>query len=240
MKALILAAGLGTRLHPRTLSAPKCLLPLHGKPVMEHQLDVLASCGVVDVTVVVGHLADTIRTAMGARISTLEYSDYASTNNLHTLHSVRQVLDDDTIILFADVLLPPQAVRALVESDADFGLLVDTTRCLEGTMRVKIEDGGIVDLGSHVPVAEGDGNFVGVARYSRRGAKLLAEELNRLVGDPANQQKYYIAALPRLAGAGERIVPIEIAAPWIEIDTEDDYRQAAALNFYVVDAERTR
>ena len=54
MKAIILAAGKGTRLRPLTNSKPKCLVELAGKSLLEHQLDTLFECGITDIHVIGG------------------------------------------------------------------------------------------------------------------------------------------------------------------------------------------
>ena len=59
MKAIILSAGLGSRLLPATLTIPKCLLPVDGeRPVIELQLQALAECGIRQVTIMVGYGAE--------------------------------------------------------------------------------------------------------------------------------------------------------------------------------------
>ena len=60
MQALILAGGLGTRLRPLTDELPKCMLPADGKPFLEHQLRLLASRGVRDVVLSLGHLGERV------------------------------------------------------------------------------------------------------------------------------------------------------------------------------------
>ncbi|MGA1791765.1 MAG: nucleotidyltransferase family protein [bacterium] len=60
MKAFLLAAGLGTRLKPLTDNVPKCLLPIHGKPILEIWLEKLAEYGVEEVLINTHHLADQV------------------------------------------------------------------------------------------------------------------------------------------------------------------------------------
>lgn len=232
MKAIILAAGLSSRLRPRTLEIPKCLLPLHGRTVMDHQLAALQQQGIREVAVVVGFLGEAIRQAMGSRVSYAEYLDYDKTNNLHTLHHCRALLDDACIVLFADVLIHPAALGTLMSSREDFSLLVDTSRCLAGTMRVLIENDGITDLGGHIPPPDGDGNFVGIAMFSRKGAAELRSELEVMVAEGGHEKEYYVQALPRLVRRGRRVAPIEVNGPWLEIDTGGDYEEALARDFY--------
>jgi len=233
LKAIILAAGLSSRLHPLTLEIPKCMLPLHGRNVMEHQLAALRSAGITSVTVIVGFLADVIRQSIGDRVSYATYDRFRETNNLGTLHHCRDLLDSDCLVLFADVLLTPGALSKLAQDPADYALLVDRRRVLENTMRIQTENGGIVDLGGHIPAAEGEGNFVGIAKFSAAGAKALADELDAMMTEGGHEAKYYVQALPRLVSRGASIKPVEIDSPWLEIDTNEEYEAAIAADFYV-------
>lgn len=61
MRALLLAGGLGTRLRPLTYSVPKCLVPIHGKPLMEYWLDLLFNAGFESVLVNTHYLAESVR-----------------------------------------------------------------------------------------------------------------------------------------------------------------------------------
>ncbi|MBK1652709.1 sugar phosphate nucleotidyltransferase [Halorhodospira halochloris] len=58
MRAIILAAGQGTRLRPLTDDRPKCMVELEGKPLLEHQLEVLRGAGIEDIHVVGGYRAE--------------------------------------------------------------------------------------------------------------------------------------------------------------------------------------
>ena len=64
-KAVLLAAGLGTRLRPLTYTTPKPLLPLDGTPIIDHQLRYLASQGILEVVINLHHLGDKIRQHVG-------------------------------------------------------------------------------------------------------------------------------------------------------------------------------
>lgn len=84
MKALILAAGLGTRLAPITDTRPKSLVPVNGKPILIKQLENLNQNGMTDITVVAGYKADVLKKAVHDRFPNVRILDsvgYASTNN---------------------------------------------------------------------------------------------------------------------------------------------------------------
>lgn len=136
MDAVILAAGVGSRLRGVT-DRPKCLLDLHGKPIIHHQISALRASGVQKINVILGHRAADIEQVLPEDVSCHYYKDYAVTNNLWTLASGSRFLRGALLILFADVLLQPEAFRELVRDDSDVALLSDGRQCRLGTMRVK-------------------------------------------------------------------------------------------------------
>lgn len=234
MKAIILAAGCGTRLHPITLDRPKCLLEVRGRSLLHHQLDLLAACGVEEITVVIGYQGEKIRNAFGDRLGYWEYPGYAFTNNLYTLHHARHLLAGDTLVLFSDVLVTQARLEACVRSPADFALLVDTDHNYPGTMRVRRRGDHVVDIGGHIPPSEGDGNFIGIAKFSAAGAARLRGELEAMAATGGHRGDYYTAALPRLAAAGTPISVVPMAgAPWIEIDDLETYEAACQMDFWL-------
>ena len=82
IKALILAAGQGTRLRPLTDNKPKCLVELCGTSLLERQAKVLRECGIDDICVAAGYRAEQIR-ELGFR--TIENPKYETTNMVETL-----------------------------------------------------------------------------------------------------------------------------------------------------------
>jgi choline kinase len=235
VKAIILAAGTGSRISALTGGRPKCLLSLHGRTILEWQLAALAACGIRDVTILVGHQADAIRAVAGTGVRYELYPHYARTNNLHTLqHCGHALTGDDVVVLFADVLIEQAALAGCVESAEDFALLVDPTQRLSDTMRVRLHDGVVADIGAHIPVDEADGNFVGIARFSEMAARLVRAELDGMVLDGGWERAYYTAALPRLAAKGESIRIVAVGpGRWREIDNDVDYGRAREERFYV-------
>jgi choline kinase len=235
VNAIILAAGLGSRIASLTGGRPKCLLPLHGRTILEWQLALLERSGIDRVTVVVGHDEAAIRAVALDRVSYATYPHYARTNNLYTLQFCGHLLEGPVVVLFADVLVAADAFARCATGAADAALLVDTGQRRADTMRVRLANGRVEDIGAHVPVSAADGNFIGVAKFSARGSGCLRAELNRMVAESGFDHAYYTQALPRLAAAGQAIEIVPVAAAgWCEIDTEDDYRRARDGSFYVI------
>ena len=96
-RAIILAAGLGTRLRPLTSEVPKTLVKVHGTAILENALRQLASCGVRDTAIVVGYRSETIEAAYGdsfhgMRLSYIRSSVFERTGSAYSLWLARQFL----------------------------------------------------------------------------------------------------------------------------------------------------
>ena len=68
MKAFLLAAGVGSRLKPITDDTPKCMVPIGGRPILDHWFDALADAGVDEVMVNLHHLAETVAEHVETRV----------------------------------------------------------------------------------------------------------------------------------------------------------------------------
>lgn len=225
MKGIILAAGRSTRLYPITLEKPKCLLDVGGKSLLDRQIDYLKELGVSDIVVVTGYLNEHIEKVCSGKARCIYFPDFAKTNNLHTLNYISDELNDDAIVMFADVILDKNILKECVESEKDFCLVLEQDLVPE-TMRAKTVSGKIIDIGKHISEKEAEGNFIGIAKYSKKGCELLKKELSELAVDE-NSDSYYIIALNSLAKKGINIDFVGVnKRKWFEIDTVEDYEKA--------------
>ena len=235
MKAIILAAGMGKRMYPLTLNCPKCLLPLNGKTIIEHQISLLEYHNIDKIEIITGYESKKIEKNVKNKAQYFYYPDYNTTNNLYTLYHHLDLLNDDLFIFFSDVLISRLSFENCINSKADFSLLVDTDKCDESTMRILVENNNISDIGSHIASDHGDGNFIGIAKFSKAGAELLKDKINVLVKTGKYINDYYTIAIAQLAKENHYITPIGVnGLPWMEIDTYDEYKKAQKENFYVL------
>ncbi len=227
MRAIVLAAGLSSRLRPLTQAVPKCLLPVRGRSIAERQLDLLRRAGVDDVVFVTGYAAEKVEAALAGRARFRRWPRFAETGNLLTLHSCRDLLDRETTVLFSDLLVTPRLMDRCVRDPSDFALLIDAEVSIPGTMRARLAGDAVVDLGTHIPPAEGHGTFIGAAKFTREGAALLGDALAAAAADGRHVRSNYTDALAALAQGGTALRAVRTAGePWIEIDTPEDYRDA--------------
>ena len=119
MKALVLAAGEGTRLRPLTSNIPKPLLLVAGRPFLSHVLDALSSQGIKDVTILVGWKANKIKehygdgSRMGMRISYLEQKERKGT--AHAIGMAEGIMDEPFVCVNGDVVLFEPDLKRVLE-----------------------------------------------------------------------------------------------------------------------------
>ena len=118
MRAIILAAGEGTRLRPHTLDRPKCLVPLAGRPLLAWQADALRRAGVADITVVTGYRADQVA-ALG--FATVYNDRFRETNMVASAMCARTLLDgsDDVVLCYGDLVYESRHIDALAACTRD-------------------------------------------------------------------------------------------------------------------------
>jgi choline kinase len=226
-KAIILAAGVGSRLRPLTDDRPKCLLEVGGRSLVEHQLDALQRFGVVDVVIVVGYREPLIRARLGDRVRYVTNERYEHTNSLYSLWLARRELVSGSLILNSDVLALPRLFERLLQSVAANAILVEPGEHFEAEdMKVRLKGGHVVTFGKHLPPAEAHAHNVGVAKFERDGAVRLAGCLDRLVAT-GHENDWAPVAFAEFASHWPLIAVSTDGLPWIEIDYVDDLKRAA-------------
>jgi len=225
-RAIILAAGRGSRLRPHTDDRPKCLIEIDGRTLIDRQIESLAECGVSDVVAVIGYQAELVRRVVGSRVRYIENRWYRDTNSLYSLWLAIQELRDGAVVINSDVLAAPLLFERLCHASAADAVLVDRSQvCGVEEMRVIIRNGLVVDFGKRLPAEHCDGENVGMVKFGVEGARLLQESLIRLV-KAGHANDWAPFAFRDVA----RTWPLHAIAtdghPWIEIDHAADLERA--------------
>jgi choline kinase len=225
-KAIILAAGVGSRLRPLTDDLPKCLLEVGKQTIVDQQVAALRQCGITDVLVVVGYRGERIRRHLGTRARYLENPRYETTNSLYSLWLARAELAGGALILNSDVFALPALFDRLLRAPAPDAILVELGERFEPEdMKVTLHGTHVVDFGKTLPPDRAQAHNVGVAKFSETGAALLVECLDQLVA-AGRENDWAPAAFREFASRWPlTAVPTE-GLPWIEIDYEDDLIRA--------------
>ena len=227
MKGIILAAGKGTRLHPLTLKKPKGLLQIGNETILDRLVSQFNECGIKDVLIVVGHQKDMIMQHFGDSVRYSHYTDFENTNNLHTLWSIKEELNEDVLISFADLILHRLIIKNLIEFKDDITMVIDSSQVLESTMRVSIDSDRIKNI-TTTSISEADGNFIGLAKMNKNGCELLVEEMSSLIN--GHYKDYYTIAIDNIARNGILVNYFDVKnLLWREVDTKTEYDEVRSI-----------
>tara|TARA_B100000886_G_scaffold339506_1_gene305162 strand:- start:33 stop:743 length:711 start_codon:yes stop_codon:yes gene_type:complete len=234
MKAFILAAGVSRRLYPHTYDIPKCLLNVGGKPIIHYQLEALKGIGVMDITVIVGYHREILISHLKESFPSFNYNfvvnhHFFETNTAFSIHKGRSFLDDDLILMNADVIYTKSVLEKLIKSKHQTALAVDIKSC--GREEVKVIDGGsnrIVAIGKELIESQCLGEFIGVAKLSKGFCKLFSNSLNDLI-ESGGLNDYFEAAIHPLLEATEIHYVNVSEFPCMEIDFIEDLEKARNL-----------
>ena len=234
-KAIILAAGVGSRIKPLTDNCPKSLLTVAGVPILERMIDNIQACGISEIIFVLGYLNRQVENFVKTRFPGLDAhfilnDRFEKTNTGYSLMLTEQVLDGSSFVKFdADVVFDIEILRKLIASPFGNCLCIDRDIHLEAE-EVKVLTGFnnlILRASKTVDPAKAIGESIGIEKIDSDTAKLLFSELHMMMRDTANHQTYYEAAYERLIRNQTLFHAVDITGlNWAEIDTHEDFQAA--------------
>lgn len=125
MRAIILAAGKGTRLRPLTENIPKPLVKVNGKPIIERQIECLIEKGIQEIIIVTGYLAEQFNYIQKKydyiNIKLVHNENYDKFNNIYTMYLVKEYLKD-TYVLDGDIYINRNFIKSNIKESTYFGI----------------------------------------------------------------------------------------------------------------------
>ena len=243
-KALIIAAGLGSRLKKHTENLPKCMLDFGGKTLLQRQLDAYKKCGVKDISLIRGYKKEKINYK---GIKYFENTDYKNNNILNSIFYAEKVINGNIIISYSDILFDTSVVERALNSDHDISVVVDIdwrgyyvgrkdhpiseAENVIFNSNNEVEKIGKINTGNE----EVHGEFIGMIKLSNRGTEIFKEHFHRLKKIYWNkpfqrakifQKAYLTDFIQELVDIGIKVHCVIIESGWKEIDTVEDYKKA--------------
>lgn len=232
MKALILAAGVGSRLAPLTDHLPKSLVEVNGTPILMKQIENLLACGITDITVVSGYLSPVLENAIRGKypeITVLESVDYATTNNMYSAYLAREAMAGQGFLMMnADVFFDASVIRALMDCPYPNAIAVDAGRYTEESMKVSERKGKLTAIAKTIPPAQALGCSIDVYKFSAEAADAFFAKCEEYI-DVRNDRRQWseVALNDILAYVDFHACPV--CGRWMEIDTPEDLTLARDL-----------
>ncbi len=245
MKAIILAAGQGTRLKKYTENLPKGMLSFAGKTIIERQIETFRKCGINDISIVKGYAAEKI-TYDGVKYYINE--NYVNTNMVESLLTAKTEFDDDIIISYSDILFEENMLKEMRDTDGDFLVAVDENwkeywKLRYGTVDYDTEslsinsNDVITELGLENPRVESiSARYIGLLKFSREGLSDIVEMMDNAYkgywdkpwqqSGKIVQKAYMTDLLNALIESGKKVKAVRFNNGWVEFDTNEDYEKA--------------
>lgn len=243
MKAIIIAAGRGSRLNPLTNDKPKCMLELDGKTLLQHQIEALNGVGIHRIVLIKGYKEEMIN--YPGLIYYLN-DDYENNNILHSLFYAEKEMDDAFIAAYSDILYTKDVVERLLDNKEDIAIVVDidwkgyykgrTGHPIEEAENVILDtDNNVVKIGKVVPDKDAvHGEFIGMLKCSRKGACVFRRHFNnlrkrysgkRFQAASLFEKAYLTDMIQDLVDSRVTVNCVTIKGGWKEIDTVEDYER---------------
>ncbi len=238
MKAIILAAGVGSRIRPLTNNSPKSLLKIGGNTILEMMISHIQDCGISEVVFVLGYLQNQIKDFVKTRFPDLNYhfvtnEKYAETNTGFSLMLAKDLIKDSAFVKFdADVVFDKEILENLIECEHENCFCIDKNINLDvEEIKVIINDKNrVLNASKTVPPKDAVGESIGIEKINSETANLLFAELKIMMKDRKNYQEYYEGAYEKLIKKNVPFYALDISGlKWTEIDTKEDFVTAEKM-----------
>ncbi len=230
MQAVVLAAGKGVRMRPLTEQMPKAMIPLAGKPVLERILENLAKAGYTEIHLVVGYMKESIEKKFGEKFQGMKINYFVQEKQLGTAHAMSLVegfVDDNFVVVNADVLVESELLKDLAKSDEfDLSDAKIVTIEVSDTWRygcLKIVKGQVKDIVEKPAPGQEPSHSVNIGVY--KFDKLIFAAIKEINLSERNEFEL-VDAIKELIKAGGTVVPVIYSGFYAHIGDQNDIEQA--------------
>ena len=259
MKAIIVAAGIGSRLGELTKDTTKSLVNVNDKPILTHQISIFKKLGIHDITVIIGphpeqyHFKD---------ISFIHDKKFMEHDILSSFMLASSIMDTDVIVSYGDVIFDENILQPLIDFKDGIGLAIDfdweknyekidkklkleaTVSLVKNEKCIRIVDGRELQKSNNHTIDEifnskneKVGEFVGLMKLSKQGGKIFCDVYETLSKTHSGKfheanslsEAYFTDMIQELIDSKIEVIPISVKGKWCEIDTMQDLKRAEEL-----------
>ena len=241
MKAVILAAGMGSRLRPLTYTTPKCLIRVNGKPILQNALEHLSFNGITAAVIVIGHLGKKVRDFIGDEfhnvgLTYVENKNFRITNNIYSLWLAKEYLNDDIILLEDDIFFEHAVLERLCNHNYPNVIVTDLYHSFMDGTGINVENNIVTEIvlkenDSRKATCSPSLKTVNIYKFSRQFMEAhMIRSLDEAIAEGHHDVFYEFALSKIVKSRTVRLVVLQIAGlKWFEIDKPEDLREAERL-----------
>jgi len=243
MKIIIIAAGLSTRLGKETLDVPKGLLKINDKSIIEIQLDLFKKNQLSDITIITGPDKEKFKFE---NVNYVPDDEFQNHDVLGSLMTCKSIIDDEILTSYSDIVFDENVLGSMLDFKGDIGIAVDLDWEKNYINRIQhpksdadnvlMENNKILKIKKNIKESKSTqniGEFIGLMKLSKNGAKIFVERFNHLIEShkgkfhdaPSLKKAYLTDMIQELIDSGFLVEPIIINGKWYEIDTPEDLQE---------------
>ena len=244
MKIIIIAAGSSTRLRNEIKDVPKGLLKINDKSIIEIQLDLFKKNQLSDITIITGPNKQKFEFK---NVNYIHDNEFQNHDVLGSLMASKSIMNDDVLATYSDIVFDENVLHSMLDFKGDIGIAVDLNwekKYVTRTQHLKSEADNVLmennkilkikkNITEYIP-KQNLGEFIGLMKLSKNGAKVFVEKFNYLMkfhegkfhDAPSIKKAYLTDMLQELIDSGVVVKPIIINDEWYEIDTLQDLQIA--------------
>ena len=234
MKAIILAAGRGSRMKDMTDDRPKCLVEVRGKTLLDWQISAITAAGITDIAIVTGYKRELLQ---NPGLVEFHNTRWAETQMVSSLACAEEWLKDGPcLVSYSDIFYESTAVRSLMSCSADLAVTFDPNwlklwekrfgdPLLDAeTFRINAE-GHLSEIGNKPKSTdEVQGQYMGLLRITPSGWAEI-EKIRSSLGSLIADKLHMTGTLQKVIEDGSiPILPVPYNQAWGEIDSVEDLR----------------
>ncbi len=236
MKAVILAAGISTRMGVNTYDVPKPLLKIKGSTLIELNISKLTKyLGISEIIIVVGYKKDLIMNVIGneyngMKITYVHNNEFRKTNSSFSMWLARGLVQEGFIVMNGDTLISEKHLERILEETCDSSVLIDIffTKFTYEDLKVSIDNNYLVkNIGKDIILDDKTYGCPAIYKFQESSAKAFFKviEENFIKN---NSLKSLLSKAIQIYSAKFDVSAIYIEENifWIDIDTPYDYREA--------------
>jgi len=247
MRAIILAAGKGSRMGKLTQNIPKPLVNVNGKSIIERQLSILKQNDILDIIIVTGPHHEKFNFKNVVYVNNLDYKKH---DTLGSLMTARDYMNDEIITTYADQIFEEKILKSMTEFTGDIGIAVDLDWEKNYVNRdqhpkseaenVLINGNEILEIRKNISECKENekiGECPGLVKFSRKASKVFLDKYSEL--EISHQGKFHNAPslekalisdmIQELIDSKINVEPIYVSGKWCEIDTPQDLEIARKM-----------
>ncbi len=232
MKAIIMAAGMGSRLQNIIGDKPKSLIIADGETLIARMVRILRSRNVKDITVITGYKEELIHHTLGSQVNYFHNSQFANTNSITSLWQAKELLTGDVILMNADLYVEEQIIDIVLAQNRPVVMLSDSSRIEDADFRFMVDGDRIIKTGNMIENHETDCEYVGIVRIDKSFVAEFKKRLGHMIQQD-DSQNWWEGVLYSFINDGMAIYHEDVIGTfWTEVDHIGDYKR---LNNWLAD-----